>query len=101
MERKVSAFGLVGVAAVVRMDGRHIAHAQIVLRGVAPVPWRAERAESIVFDAEPTEEIIAGAADAAFEGAQPLVNNGYKAPLAKSLVRRALTELTSRLMDPH
>ncbi len=34
------------------------------------------------------------AADAALAGAEPLEHNGYKVPLAKALVRRALTTLT-------
>ena len=46
MDRKVWAFALVGVAAVVQMDGERIAAAHIVLSGVAPIPWRAADAEA-------------------------------------------------------
>ncbi|HLL49918.1 MAG TPA: xanthine dehydrogenase family protein subunit M [Thermomicrobiales bacterium] len=90
MDRKVWAFALVSVAAVVRMDGTRIADSRIVLGGVAPVPWRAAAAERILSGAELSEELIALAAEAALDGAQPLTHNGYKIPLTTALVRRAL-----------
>jgi xanthine dehydrogenase YagS FAD-binding subunit len=93
MERKLWAFALVGVAAVVRMENRRITHVRIVLSGVAPTPWRATAAERLLIS-EPTAELIAQAANTALEGARPLSNNAYKLPLAKALVRRALTALT-------
>lgn len=95
MDRKVWAFALVGVAAVIRMDEGHIADARIVLGGVAPVPWRAESAERVLTGTEMSDQVIARAADAALDGAQQLSRNGYKIPLAKALVRRALTTLTA------
>jgi xanthine dehydrogenase YagS FAD-binding subunit len=95
MDRKVWAFALVGVAAVVQLDGSRIGDARIVLGGVAPVPWRAEAAERILAGAEVSDEVITRAAEAALEGAQPLAHNGYKVPLATALVRRALTALTA------
>jgi xanthine dehydrogenase YagS FAD-binding subunit len=94
MERKVWAFALVGVAAVMRVDQGRIADARVVLSGVAPIPWRATAAEDILRGAEPTDELVARAAGAALTGAQPLTNNGYKIPLAKALVRRALSDLS-------
>ncbi|MDP8921442.1 MAG: FAD binding domain-containing protein, partial [Chloroflexota bacterium] len=45
MDRKVWAFALVGVAAVVRVEGEKIADARLGLTGVANVPWRARAAE--------------------------------------------------------
>jgi xanthine dehydrogenase YagS FAD-binding subunit len=91
MERKVWAFALVGVAAVIRRDGARIDHARLVLGGVAPIPWRAEAAERILLGAEPSADLIEHAADIALADAHPLPNNSYKIPLAKALVRRALT----------
>ena len=95
MDRKVWAFALVGVAAVVRMDGSRIEDARIVLGGVAPVPWRAEAAERVINGADVSDELIERAAEAALEGATLLAHNGYKIPLAKALVRRALGSLIS------
>jgi len=93
MDRKVWAFALVGVAAMLRLDGRTVAEARIVLSGVAPIPWRAHAAEHELIGQDVTPERIACAAERALEGARPLEHNGYKVPLAQNLVRRALTDL--------
>ena len=96
MERKVWAFALVGLAALVRLvpNGRRIEEARLTLGGVAPIPWRLHDAEQALVGAEVSEELFARVADAALAGAEPLEHNGYKVPLAKALVRRALTTLT-------
>ncbi len=93
MERKAWAFALVGVAAVVQVVDGRIADARLALGGVAPVPVRAREAERALIGEEPSLDVFARAADAALAGAQPLANNGYKVPLAKALVRRALAEV--------
>ena len=93
MDRKVWAFALVGVAAMLRLDGRQVAEARIVLSGVAPVNWRARAAEQVLIGREVTPELVASAAETALEGARPLEQNRYKVPLAQNLVRRALTDL--------
>jgi len=95
MDRKVWAFALVGVAAAVTLDGGRIAEARLVLGGVAPVPHRAPDAERELVGAEPGEAVFARAADAALAGAVPLADNGYKVPLAKTLIRRALALVTA------
>jgi xanthine dehydrogenase YagS FAD-binding subunit len=95
MDRKVWAFALVGVAAVVQVDGDRITSARIVLSGVAPIPWRAVDAEAALIGKPATTETFALAADAAVKGAHPLELNGYKVSLARSLVSRALTDATS------
>jgi xanthine dehydrogenase YagS FAD-binding subunit len=96
MDRKVWAFALVAVAAIVRIEDQRIAEARIALGGVAPVPLRAESAERVLTGAEASSEIAARAADAALEGARPLAHNGYKIPLAKALVQDALEALVVR-----
>jgi xanthine dehydrogenase YagS FAD-binding subunit len=96
MDRKIWAFALIGVAAIVRVEEGRIVEARIALGGVAPVPLRAESAERLLTGAEVSDEIVARAADAALEGAQPLAHNGYKIPLAKALVRDALGSLVER-----
>jgi xanthine dehydrogenase YagS FAD-binding subunit len=95
MDRKVWAFALVGVAAMIQTDGSRIEAAQIALGGVAPVPWRAESAEHILIGADVSDQVITRAAESALDGAQPLALNGYKIPLAKALVRRALATLSA------
>jgi xanthine dehydrogenase YagS FAD-binding subunit len=93
MDRKVWAFALVGVAAMLRLDGHKVAEVRIVLSGVAPIPWRARDAERALTGQEATPERLAQAAETALEGARPLEHNGYKVPLARNLIRRALTDL--------
>jgi xanthine dehydrogenase YagS FAD-binding subunit len=96
MDRKTWAFALAGVACALRFSGRKIAHARIILSGVAPVPWRATAAERELLGREAGEDRFAAAAEAALQEAQPLRHNGYKVPLQKALVRRALEILTER-----
>ena len=96
MDRKVWAFALVGVAALVRLapDGRRIEEARLTLGGVAPIPWRLEAAEQELIGAEASAALFDRAAEAALAEAAPLEHNGYKVPLAKALIRRALNTLT-------
>src|SRR5438094_936278 len=94
MDRKAWAFALAGVACVLRLSGRKIAHARIVLSGVAPIPWRARAAERELQGAMASPDRFAAAAAAAVQEAAPLRHNGYKVPLTKALVRQALTALT-------
>ncbi len=95
MDRKVWAFALVGVAAIVRMEQQKIADARLVLSGVAPIPWRVTAAEQVLIGATAGEAIFTQAADVALADAEILQQNGYKVPLAKQLIRRALTTLTA------
>jgi xanthine dehydrogenase YagS FAD-binding subunit len=93
MDRKVWAFALVGMAASLRLDGDAIADARLVLSGVAPIPWRSTAAEQVLIGQRATPELAVRAAEVAISTAQPLEHNGYKIPLARNLVRRALMDL--------
>lgn len=95
MDRKVWAFALVGVAALLRLEGRKVADARLVLSGVAPIPWRAEAAERALIGAEADQALFEQAAEIALADAQPLAHNGYKLALAKTLVYRALSALAA------
>jgi xanthine dehydrogenase YagS FAD-binding subunit len=95
MDRKVFSFALTGVAAVLRLSGTKIAHARIVLSGVAPIPWRVEVAERVLAGAGATADSFERAAHAALQGASPLRHNGYKVPLARALLRRAFGALAT------
>lgn len=95
MDRKAWAFALVSVAAALRLEGRRIEAARIVLGGVAPVPWRALAAEELLAGQEVEPGLLEAAAAAALSAARPLRDNGYKLPLARALVRRALEALTA------
>ncbi len=96
MERKAWTFALAGVAASLRLsDDGTIDDARIVLTGVAPIPWRAIRCEEVLRQKTPDRQLFEKAAEAAVEGAAPLMHNGYKLPLVAALVKRALGRLNA------
>jgi xanthine dehydrogenase YagS FAD-binding subunit len=72
------------------LDGATVTAAKIILYGVAPIPWRSATAEKAITGKRVTLETAAAAGEAAVEGAAPLSSNGYKVPLTKSVVKRAL-----------
>ncbi len=92
---------LVSVAAVVTIDhGRVAWAARIVMGAVAPIPWRAPQAEQVIVGSRVNYELATRAADAALSGAAPLTDNGYKVPIAKALVRRAILRAAGVAEDP-
>jgi xanthine dehydrogenase YagS FAD-binding subunit len=90
MDRKAWAFALVGVAASLHMEDGVIASARLVLSGVAPIPWRARTAETLLTGQMPSDQRFAAVAAEVLSGAEPLAQNGYKIPLANTLIQRAL-----------
>lgn len=82
-----------GAAAMLVLEGHHVLSARIVLHAVAPIPWRARRAEDVLVGKSASPEVIAEAAEAALSGAQPLARNAYKIPQTKAMVRRVLHAL--------
>jgi NADPH-dependent glutamate synthase beta subunit-like oxidoreductase/CO/xanthine dehydrogenase FAD-binding subunit len=68
-------------------------HYRICLGGVAPVPYRAEKAEAVLDGKEITEELAVQAGLAAVEGAEPFEANAYKVQLVKTLIKRELLAL--------
>ena len=96
MDRKVWAFALVGVAARLEFEGSNVTVARLVLSGVAPVPWRLQDAERMLVGKALDAAHISRVADAALSAAKPLEHNGYKIPLARNLIARALTTLAAQ-----
>ncbi len=94
-ERESSDFAVSAVAAAVDRDGDRIRQARIVLGGVAPVPWGVPEAEAALKGKRVDDATLQAAADAALEEAEPLEHNGYKVPLTKSLIKRAIRKLMS------
>ena len=93
-ERESMDFAMASVAAAVQLSGnKSVAQARLVLGGVAPIPWRAPEAEQFLLGKSLNAEVLAEAARLALKGAQPLEKNGYKVPLAQTLVRRALAKV--------
>jgi xanthine dehydrogenase YagS FAD-binding subunit len=90
MDRKAWAFALAGVAVVLEVRRGVVADSRIVLGGVAPVPQRATEAEHVLLGTRLSEDVAAEAAEAAVGRMVPLEHNGYKVPLIRGLVTRAL-----------
>jgi xanthine dehydrogenase YagS FAD-binding subunit len=86
-------FALVSAAAAVTLTGGRVEDVRITLGGVAPRPWRARAAESVLRGQKMTEASIRAAAEAAVVGARPGKGNAFKVELLKRTVHRALTGL--------
>ena len=100
-ERDGFDFALSAVAMCLRVDGKRIVDARVVLGGVAPRPWRSTEAEAALIGQELAahgssgfDTLATAAGEAALTGSEPLDHNAYKIPLTKGLVRRALQELS-------
>jgi xanthine dehydrogenase YagS FAD-binding subunit len=93
-ERESRDLALSAVAAVVEFGvNKMIRKAHLVLGGVAPIPWRATKAESFLTGKTLSDDVLAEAGRLALDGAEPLEKNAYKIPLTQTLVRRALSKL--------
>lgn len=95
MPRETWAFSLASVAVQGTWDGPVAREVNIVLGGVAPIPWRVVAAESVVRDQPMSGDLARDAGEAALVDASPLQHNGYKLQLARHLVERALLAAAS------
>jgi xanthine dehydrogenase YagS FAD-binding subunit len=93
--RKTIDFALSSVAAVITTEGEIASNSRIILGGVAPIPYRALRAEEAIKGKGITDSIAETAARAAVSEAKPLSMNAYKVPITESLVKRAIVTIIS------
>jgi xanthine dehydrogenase YagS FAD-binding subunit len=93
-DRASYAFALVSVAAALDVANGVVRDVRIALGGVAPVPWRAARAEAVLRGQQANEEMFGRAAEAELADAQPLPGNAFKVPLARNVLVRTLLDLT-------
>ncbi len=89
-ERQAWDHAIVSVATVVQSSGGTVRDARVVLGGVAPIPWRAPKAEAFLRGKKLDEPVAQKAGEIALEGAKPLKDNGYKVGMAKALIQRGL-----------
>ncbi len=96
-EREAGDFALVSVAAALSIDGdgpnATIRQARVALGGVAPIPLRATQVEDQLVGRPIADIDPAEAAALALPNATPLPQNGYKLPMARNTIKRALTLL--------
>jgi xanthine dehydrogenase YagS FAD-binding subunit len=83
-------FAVASVAASVTTELGKVLDARIVLGAVAPVPFRATRAEEALKGNAINEPVAELAAAAAVEDAIPLSGNKYKVAIVRALVKRAI-----------
>lgn len=92
-ERGSFDFALSAAALCLWRDGDRIERARLVLGGVAPVPWRCERSEGLLAGERMERATWEKAAADALRDAEPLEHNGYKVPLTRGLILKALKAL--------
>ena len=89
-DRQVWDFPLVNVASAIVYTGGKIDRARLVVNAVAAKPRRLTTVEAAVIGKPRNEETADMAGKLAVEGAQTLRHNGYKVPLMRNLVKRAI-----------
>lgn len=95
-DRASYAFALVSVAAALDVSDGIIQDVRIAFGGVAPMPWRALKAEQVLRGVPATEGTFRRAAEAELASAQPLSGNAFKLPLASNILTRTLLELMEK-----
>jgi len=94
-EKSAFDWALVSCAAAANITDGKIHDARVVLGAVAPVPYMVEEANKFLEGKPLTDETASKAADIILKDAKPLAHNGYKVPLAKTLIRRTLLALNA------
>ncbi len=89
-DRKAWDFPLVNVASAMKIRDGRIERVRLAVNGVAPYPMRLRKVEALLAGQRVAEELAAAAGEMSIEGARPLQHNGFKVPLMKNLVKRAI-----------
>jgi xanthine dehydrogenase YagS FAD-binding subunit len=89
-DRAVWDFALVNVAAAIVESGGTIQKIRLAVNGVAAHPVRLTAVEAAVVGKPRNEQTADMAGQIAIQGAEPLQYNGYKVPLLRNLVKRAI-----------
>jgi xanthine dehydrogenase YagS FAD-binding subunit len=89
-DRQVWDFPLVNVASAIKANGNTIGEMRLVVNAVSATPKRLKQVEAAVVGKPRNEETARMAGDLAVQGAVVLKHNGYKVPLMRNLVKRAI-----------
>jgi xanthine dehydrogenase YagS FAD-binding subunit len=89
-DRQVWDFPLVNVASAMKASGGTIQQVRLAVGAVAATPLRLRTVEQAVAGKPRNNETAQMAGELAVDGAQPLRYNGYKIPLMRNLVTRAI-----------
>src|SRR6516225_605162 len=89
-DRNVWDFPLLNVAAAARYSGQAFESIRVVVNAAAARPLRLHAVEAAVVGKPRNDQTADLAGQIAIQGAQPLRYNGYKIPLMRNLVKRAI-----------
>ncbi len=92
-EKAAFDWALVSCAAAAQFDQGKITQGRVVLGVVAPVPYQVREANEMLAGQALDDALAAKVADRLLQGAAPLADNGYKVPLARTLIQRTLLAL--------
>jgi xanthine dehydrogenase YagS FAD-binding subunit len=86
-------WSLVSCAAAAKLDGNKISQARVVLGAVSNIPYQVEEANKFLEGKELDEATASKAAEMVLAKATAQTDNGYKIPIAQTLIRRTLLQL--------
>ena len=89
-DRQVWDFPLVNIASAIKANGGNIGESRIVVNAVAATPRRLRNVETFISGKPRNDATASAAGQLAVEGAVVLQHNGYKVPLMRNLVKRAI-----------
>ena len=92
-ERESGDFALVSVAMVLTVERDTVTSVAVCLGGVAPAPYRAVEVEDYLRGRGVEDVEAAYAGGLALPDARPMTQNGYKVPMARNMVQRAVAQL--------
>lgn len=92
-ERGTWDFAIVSVAVNGIISDGIFKNLKIIMGGVAPIPWRLDKAEKLIIGKKATEKIVRDAAKNAVTDAKPLAENAYKKDLAEVVVANTIMSL--------
>jgi len=86
-------WAIASCCAAAKVDGNKLSQARVVLGAVSNVPYQVEAANQFLEGKELNETTTAKAADLIFEKVHIQTTNGYKVPITRTLIHRALMRL--------
>jgi xanthine dehydrogenase YagS FAD-binding subunit len=92
-DRASYAFAVASVAAALDVHEGVVRDVRLALGAVAPVPWRAHRAEDALRGKPATEASFRAAAEVELAEARPRRDNGFKVRLISNVITRSLSDL--------